>query len=111
MVAIPIGYDQPGVAARIAYHGVGELVEIRDLTTRRLSELIAKVTSNPSYRNKARWFRKVIRETRGLDVAADVIERVFGAVKEVRFRSMSRRQRLSRTDAQSTSRAMQIGIG
>ena len=24
MVAIPIGYDQPGVAARIAYHGVAE---------------------------------------------------------------------------------------
>jgi zeaxanthin glucosyltransferase len=24
MVAIPIGYDQFGVAARIAYHGVGE---------------------------------------------------------------------------------------
>jgi zeaxanthin glucosyltransferase len=111
MVAIPIGYDQPGVAARIAYHGVGELVEIGDLTTRRLSELIAKVTSNPSYRNKARWFQNIIRETRGLDVAADVIERVFGAVKEVRFRSMSRRQRLSLTDAQSTSGVMQIGIG
>ena len=28
MVAIPIGYDQPGVAARIAYHGVGEFVEV-----------------------------------------------------------------------------------
>jgi UDP:flavonoid glycosyltransferase YjiC (YdhE family) len=111
MVAIPIGYDQPGVAARIAYHGVGELVEIEDLTTRRLSELIAKVTSNPSYRNKARWFQNIIRETRGVDVAADVIERVFGAVKEVRSRSMSRRQRLSRTDAQSASAVMQIGIG
>ena len=24
MVAIPIAYDQPGVAARVAYHGVGE---------------------------------------------------------------------------------------
>jgi zeaxanthin glucosyltransferase len=23
IVAIPVGYDQPGVAARIAYHGVG----------------------------------------------------------------------------------------
>ena len=107
MVAIPVGYDQPGVAARIAYHGVGELVEIGDLTTRRLSELIAKVTSNPSYRNKARWFQNVIRETRGLDVAADVIERVFGVVKEVRFRSMSPTQRLSRADVQSPSEVMQ----
>jgi len=83
MVAIPIGYDQPGVANRIAYHRVGEFVEIDDLTAQRLSELIAKVTSNPSYRDKARWFQKVLRKTRGLDVAADIIERVFGVPKEV----------------------------
>jgi zeaxanthin glucosyltransferase len=78
MVAIPIGYDQPGVSARIAYHGVGEFVEIGNLTARRLSELIEKVTANPNYRDKARWFQKVLGETRGLDVAADIIERAFG---------------------------------
>ncbi len=78
MVAIPIGFDQPGVAARIAYHGVGEFVEIGNLTARRLSELIVKVKANPSYRDKARWFQKVLAKTRGLDVAADIIEKVFG---------------------------------
>ena len=78
MVAIPIGYDQPGVAARIAYHGVGEFVEIGDLDASRLSQLIRKVTSNPTYRDKARWFQKVLGETRGLEIAADIIERVFG---------------------------------
>ena len=78
MVAIPIGFDQPGVAARIAYHGVGEFVEIANLTARRLSELIVKVKADPSYRDKARWFQKILGETRGLDVAADIIERVFG---------------------------------
>ena len=30
-----------------------------------------------NYREKARWFQKVIVKTRGLDVAADVIERAF----------------------------------
>jgi zeaxanthin glucosyltransferase len=78
LVAIPIGYDQPGVAARIAYHGVGEFVELGNLTARRLSDLILKVTANRNYRDKARWFQKVIRETRGLDIAADIVERVFG---------------------------------
>jgi zeaxanthin glucosyltransferase len=78
MVAIPIGFEQPGIAARIAYHGVGEFVEIGNLTARYLSELIAKVKANPDYRDKARWFQKVLRETRGLDVAADIIEGVFG---------------------------------
>jgi zeaxanthin glucosyltransferase len=78
MVAIPIGYDQPGVAARISYHGVGEFVEIGDLTPRNLSELILKVTTNPNYRDKARRFQRIIGKTRGLDIAADIIERVFG---------------------------------
>jgi zeaxanthin glucosyltransferase len=77
MVAIPIGYEQPGVACRIAYHGVGEFVEPGDLTTRHLAELIAKVRSNPSYRDKAGWFQQIIKETRGLDVAADIVEWAF----------------------------------
>jgi len=77
MVAIPIGFDQPGVAARVAYHGVGEFVEIGDLTAERLAQLIQKVRQNPSYRDKARYFQKVIARTQGLDLAADVIERAF----------------------------------
>ena len=79
LVAIPIGYDQPGIASRIAYHGVGEFVELGDLNKQRLFKLIAKVTSNPSYRDKARWFQNVLREKRGLDVAADIIEQAFGS--------------------------------
>lgn len=78
MVAIPIGYDQPGVAARIAYHGVGEFIEIGNLTARNLSELIVKVTTIPKYRDKARWFEEIIGKTHGLDIAADIIEWVFG---------------------------------
>jgi zeaxanthin glucosyltransferase len=35
MVAHPIGYDQPGTAARIAYHGVGEFIVVEDLTVAR----------------------------------------------------------------------------
>jgi len=32
---------------------------------------------NPVYRDKAHYFRKVIAETDGLDVAADAIESAF----------------------------------
>jgi zeaxanthin glucosyltransferase len=77
MVAIPIGFDQPGVAARIAYHGVGEFIEIVDLTPERLSRLIQKVLMNPSYREKACYFQKVIAETNGLEIAAKAIEDVL----------------------------------
>ena len=79
MVAIPIGYDQPGVAARIAYHGVGEFVEVGDLTVERLLELIQRVATNPGYRVRARYFQDVIAKTRGLDVAAEIIEQSVGA--------------------------------
>ena len=79
MVAIPIGYDQPGVAARIAYHGVGEFVEVGDLTVDRLLELIQRVATNQDYRVRARYFRDVIAKTRGLDVAAEIIEQSLGA--------------------------------
>jgi zeaxanthin glucosyltransferase len=77
MVAIPIGYDQPGVAARIAHHGVGEFVDIEDVTVENVRGLIEKVMSSPRYREKARWFQNVIAQTRGLDLAAEVIERAF----------------------------------
>jgi zeaxanthin glucosyltransferase len=77
MVAIPIGYDQPGVAARIEHHGAGELIELGDLTTERLRELIEKVLQNPSYRARAEYFQKVISRSRGLDVAANIIEQAF----------------------------------
>ena len=82
MVAIPIGYDQPGAAARIAHHGVGEFLEVDDVTVKRLSALIQKVRQDPRYSDNARYFKKVIARTHGLDVAADVIERAFG-IKEV----------------------------
>jgi hypothetical protein len=77
MVAIPIGYDQPGVATRIAHHGPGEFIEVDELTTDRLRGLIEKVLRGPSYRKRAECFQKVISKTQGLDVAADVIEQAF----------------------------------
>lgn len=77
MVAIPIGYDQPRVAARIAHHGVGEFVDIEELTVERVRGLIEKVMNSSGYREKARWFQHVIAQTRGLDLAAEAIERAF----------------------------------
>jgi zeaxanthin glucosyltransferase len=77
MVAIPIGYDQPGVAARIAHHSVGGFLEIEDLTVERLRRLTEEVLENPRYREKAQWFQKVIARTRGLEMAANVIEEAF----------------------------------
>ena len=99
MVAIPVGYDQPGVAARIAFHGVGEFIEIGNLTARRLTDLIAKIKGNPSYRDKAAWFQKILSEARGLEVAADVVERAF----EDRFEDKFPSRMLATSPAEETS--------
>jgi zeaxanthin glucosyltransferase len=77
MVALPIAYDQPGVAARIKYHGVGESLGVETLTGQELLGAIRKVLDNPSYRERARYFQEVIGKTRGLEVAADRIEEAF----------------------------------
>jgi len=91
MVAIPIGYDQPGTAARIAHHGTGEFIELDQLTTDRLRVLIEKVLQDPSYCARADYFQKVISKTRGLDVAADIIERALQKhQKEIRKRRFRR---------------------
>jgi UDP:flavonoid glycosyltransferase YjiC (YdhE family) len=39
--------------------------------------LIEKVLRDPSYRERAEYFQKVISKTRGLDLAADIIEQAF----------------------------------
>jgi MGT family glycosyltransferase len=78
MVAIPIAFDQPGVAARIAHHGVGEFMGIENLTAVGLSGLIETVLSDQAYRERCQYFRRLIAETRGLYVATDVIEQAFG---------------------------------
>jgi zeaxanthin glucosyltransferase len=57
MVAIPIGYDQPGVAARIAHHGVGEFMEVEDLTVEGLSKRIQAVPKKPALPNPGPTFR------------------------------------------------------
>jgi zeaxanthin glucosyltransferase len=102
MVAIPVGYDQPGVAARIAYHGVGDFIEIGNLTPRRLTELIAKIKGNPNYRDKAAWFQKVLEEKHGLEVAADIVERAFEDRFEVETAASGTRM-LATSSAEETS--------
>jgi zeaxanthin glucosyltransferase len=74
-VAIPVTVDQPGVAARIAQKKTGLFVPLKKLTVSHLSLLLDQVLSEPAYRDSARYFQKVIAETNGLSVAADLIEK------------------------------------
>ncbi|NEQ47313.1 MAG: glycosyltransferase [Leptolyngbya sp. SIOISBB] len=77
MVAIPITNDQPGVAARIAWTGTGEVMLPRRLTVAKLRRKIRQVLIQPAYRHHAVRLQKTIRAAGGTPQAADIIEQVI----------------------------------
>jgi MGT family glycosyltransferase len=77
MVAIPITNDQPGVASRLAWLGVAEVVQPGELTVPRLRAALEKVLAASSYREKARQLGEKIRALDGLPLAADLVEEAF----------------------------------
>ena len=82
-LAIPITYDQPGVAARIAHKKTGLVTPLAELNAERLASLLSEVLTDPTYRENARKLQKAIAEANGLSVAADLIEESLGARNKV----------------------------
>jgi UDP:flavonoid glycosyltransferase YjiC (YdhE family) len=74
LVCIPVGNDQPGVAARVAARGAGIVVPRRKLSQARLRSAVRAVLENGKYREAARAIQAAIRSVDGLDLAADLIE-------------------------------------
>lgn len=74
MVAIPITTDQPGMAARIAQAGAGEVIPLKKLNISIVKTSIEKVFTEPSYRNNAMKIRDAIQEAGGVYSAANLIE-------------------------------------
>src|SRR5262249_40586911 len=82
-VAIPITYDQPGVAARIAHRKTGIATSLDKLTAERLAFHLNEVLTDPIYRENAGKLQKAIAEANGLSVAADLIEESLGIRRKV----------------------------
>lgn len=83
MVAIPITNDQPGVAARIAWTGTGEVVPLKQVTVKKLKSAIAKVLTDKSYKENALKLQQANERGGGVHKAADIIERVIKTKKPV----------------------------
>jgi zeaxanthin glucosyltransferase len=81
-LAIPITYDQPGVAARIAQKQTGVVTSLDKLTADHLATLLNEVLNNASYRDNARRLQKAIAEANGLSVAADLVEKSLGVERK-----------------------------
>jgi zeaxanthin glucosyltransferase len=83
-VAIPVAYDQPGVAARIAQKQTGVVTSLDELTAEHLSSVLDEVLTNSTYRDNARKLQKAIAEADGLSVAADLVEQSLGVTTKTR---------------------------
>jgi UDP:flavonoid glycosyltransferase YjiC (YdhE family) len=83
-VGIPITFDQPGVATRIAAKKTGVTMPFEKLTSDHLSTLLGEVLTDAVYRENARKIQDVIAKTDGLSMAADLVEQSLGVTKEKR---------------------------
>lgn len=77
MVAVPVGNDQPGVAARVKWLGAGELLALKQLRASRLRPLITRVLEEPGYRQRAQQIQAEIQRANGVQRAAELIEGVL----------------------------------
>jgi zeaxanthin glucosyltransferase len=77
MVAIPITNDQPGVASRLEWLGVGEVVPPSRLTVSRLRANAQRVLRESHYRARAQQWKAEIARAEGLTQAANIVERAI----------------------------------
>ncbi len=83
MVAIPIANDQPGVAARIAWAGAGEIVPLKKLNRERLQQAIKEVLTQDTYQKNALRLQEAIKNAGGVTKAADIVEQAVSTRKAV----------------------------
>lgn len=74
LVAVPITYEQPAIAERIRWTGVGEVLPLPRLTPATLRVAIKRVLEVPVYAENARRVARSIGEAGGVRAAADTIE-------------------------------------
>ena len=73
-LALPIAFDQPGVAARLVASGAGERVMPQRATVKALREALHRILSVPSYRLCAQELALEISAAGGVERAAGLIE-------------------------------------
>jgi UDP:flavonoid glycosyltransferase YjiC (YdhE family) len=74
LVAIPITNDQPGVAARIVWTGVGTMLPVARLSVPRLRASIRQVLADARFRRNAARLQAAIAEADGLRRAVEITE-------------------------------------
>jgi zeaxanthin glucosyltransferase len=74
MILMPLTYEQPAIAARVARIGAGEILHLARGSPDGLRTEIMKITAVEAYRVNARGMAASIRTAGGVVRAADIIE-------------------------------------
>lgn len=74
LLAIPIAFDQPGIASRIVHHGVGSKLARVLLSRRKLGRALEALLCEDSYSQAAGKMAGAVRAGGGAAVAADIAE-------------------------------------
>ncbi|HEV2486808.1 MAG TPA: glycosyltransferase [Terracidiphilus sp.] len=74
MIAIPLAYDQPAIAARLKRLQIAEVLPVMKLSSKRIREAITKLLNERIYHDSALEMQSRIRSLSGTKRAVDVIE-------------------------------------
>jgi MGT family glycosyltransferase len=77
LITIPIAFEQPTIAARIDWLGVGKSIPVAKLNIPILRSSIKQLFSRQSYRQAAEKVKNSIDRAGGVRQAADIIEKII----------------------------------
>ncbi len=83
IVALPRSADQPANAARVVYAGAGLCASFRRGTPRELREVIQRVLTGESFRQRARQLQQAMLAAGGVRRAADIAEEALTSRRPV----------------------------
>jgi MGT family glycosyltransferase len=81
MIVFPWLVDQPMNAARIAYHRLGLTGDMPSVTVEVARGFIQKVAETKLYRERANYFREIIRQYEEAQVSVTVVEALLRSLK------------------------------
>ena len=82
LLTIPLGFDQPGVAARVVYRGIGRRAS-RFSCSAALSSHLDELLTNQRYAGRQRELRQQLDRAGGASRAADIVVRALNTRRPV----------------------------
>lgn len=78
ILALPLAFDQPGVAARVVHAGVGLRASARFASSRELRDKLRRLLVEPEFASRLDLLGAEVDAAGGVRAAADVVERSIG---------------------------------